>query len=144
MNYTKESLAQSKKSLKRLHKAISHANDTDSEVYDSRLSIAFKEAMDDDFNTSAAISALFDASRRLHKTTYADQKQVIANTIRHLGQKIGLFLDAQEEACETYDNEVLSLIAERDIARKEKNWARSDEIRDVLLEKGVNLSDKKQ
>jgi cysteinyl-tRNA synthetase len=103
----------------------------------------FHEAMQDDFNTARALGHLFDLARatnRLAESGDAADAQVGARLLRDLGSFLGLFL-AGPRAEETWPEEVLSLVAEREQARRGKDWGRADALRSVLLEKGVLVED---
>lgn len=101
----------------------------------------YEEAMEDDFNTADAISAIFELVK-LANTTVKDGSRVYAelllNTIEKLCDILGIITEQKEEML---DEEIEALIAERQAARKERNFARADEIRNLLLEKGIILED---
>jgi cysteinyl-tRNA synthetase len=102
---------------------------------------AFRDAMDDDFDTPAAIAVLQtlrrDANTALDEQRLADAARLVA-TVRSLAEALGLVLsDAEEDL----DGDVAALIREREAARKNKDWAGSDRIRDQLLERGIQLED---
>ena len=105
----------------------------------------FNEAMRDDFNTPIALSILFELSHQLNKTRDATE----ARTLKHLGGILGLLQFSPEEFLQNLmsgDSQQLAkinaLIAEREQARVLKNWAQSDQIRQQLLEQGVELEDR--
>ena len=101
----------------------------------------YEEAMEDDFNTADAISAIFELVK-LANTTVKDGSKAYAglllDTIEKLCDILGIITEQKEEML---DEEIESLIAERQAARKAKNFARADEIRNLLLEKGIILED---
>ena len=105
----------------------------------------FDEAMDDDFNTADAISAIFELVKfaNLHATEDSSKAFVTAlkEEIVMLSDICGLIVDKKEEMLDT---EIEALIQERQDARKAKNFARADEIRDPLLEKGIILEDTRE
>ena len=105
----------------------------------------FDEAMDDDFNTADAISAIFELVKfaNLHATEDSSKTFVTAlkEEIVMLSDICGLIVDKKEEMLDT---EIEALIQERQDARKAKNFARADEIRDTLLEKGIILEDTRE
>jgi cysteinyl-tRNA synthetase len=102
---------------------------------------AFRDAMDDDFDTPAAIAVLQtlrrDANTALDEQRLGDASRLVA-TVRSLADALGLVLDDAEA---DLDSDVAALIRERDEARKNKDWAGSDRIRDQLLERGIQLED---
>ena len=105
----------------------------------------FDEAMDDDFNTADAISAIFELVKfaNLHATENSSKAFVTAlkEEIVMLSDICGLIVDKKEGMLDT---EIEALIQERQDARKAKNFARADEIRDTLLEKGIILEDTRE
>ena len=124
----------------------------------------FSEAMDDDFNTAQALGVLFDAVRACNRFVAETNEPgpaglaLVARTRRifdEIGQVLGLFnsrpaawLDhiknAKADRIDLSPAEIEELIAERAEARKARNFKRSDEIRDMLLEKGIQLLDSPQ
>ena len=105
----------------------------------------FDEAMDDDFNTADAISAIFELVK--FANTHADAAsssaflQALKEEIVMLSDICGLVVEKRKEML---DGEIESLIKERQEARKAKNFARADEIRDILTEKGILLEDTRE
>ena len=106
---------------------------------------AFETAMEDDFNTADAIAAIFDLVKYANTTATAEGSKEYAKALYDLLVKLadvlGLIIDKKEEIL---DDEIEALIAERQAARKEKNFARADEIRDELLAKGIILKDTRE
>lgn len=105
----------------------------------------FDEAMDDDFNTADAISVIFELVKYANMNVTADSSKeyiaLVKEKILALGDILGLILEKEEEIL---DGEIEALIEERQAARKAKNFARADEIRDMLLEKGIVLKDTRE
>lgn len=105
----------------------------------------FSVAMDDDFNTADAISVIFElvkfANMNLSENTSLSFIKNIFETLVKLSDVCGLIVDRTEEIL---DDEIEALIAERQAARKEKNFQRSDEIRDLLLGQGIILEDTRE
>jgi cysteinyl-tRNA synthetase len=106
----------------------------------------FTDAMDNDFNTAGAVAALFELSKSINTArdngATADQLIPAQETFKQLASVLGLKLEEKKGSSEK-EAEVEALIAERTQARKEKNWKRSDEIRDQLKEMGVAIEDSK-
>ena len=106
---------------------------------------AFETAMEDDFNTADAIAAIFDLVKYANTTATAEGSKEYAKALYDLLVKLadvlGLIVDKKEEIL---DDEIEALIAERQAARKEKNFARADEIRDELAAKGIVLLDTRE
>ena len=105
----------------------------------------YEEAMEDDFNTADAIAAIFELVK--FANTKADGESTEAfvkyllDTIVHLSDVMGLLVNKEAEVL---DEEVERLIAERQAARKEKNFKRADEIRDELAAMGIILKDTRE
>ena len=106
---------------------------------------AFNAAMDDDLNTADAITAVFDlvkfANTGVKEDSSAAYAKGLYEELTRLAEVLGLILIEEEE---DLDGEVERLIEERQKARKEKNFARADEIRDELLNKGIILKDTRE
>ena len=105
----------------------------------------FEAAMDDDFNTADAISAVFELVRFANTHTgEGSSEEFLQNLycrIQLLCDILGIILEEKEEIL---DEEIEGLIAERQAARKEKNFARADEIRSLLLAQGIILEDTRE
>jgi cysteinyl-tRNA synthetase len=168
LNYSDEQLNDAGTALKRLYTSLRGVNLTGSifnnpkslnAIVDGRLLLAdaeenknaFQKAMDDDFNTPVALSVLFDLARELNKAKEADQEdaQVLAFTLKELASLLGLLQDDPEDFLKgavigvdalTYEAIVQSIQARLD-AKKAKNWALADKIRDDLKLQGVILED---
>ena len=105
----------------------------------------FEEAMDDDFNTADAIAAVFELVKYLNThTDGAHTKEYLEKCLERLKtlcEILGLIAEKKEELL---DEDIEALIEERQQARKAKNFARADEIRGILLEKGIVLEDTRE
>jgi len=105
----------------------------------------FDEAMDDDFNTADAISVVFELVRYANSTLTADNSKACIkkalDTMLELTDILGLIVNKEAEIL---DSDIEALIEERQQARKDKNFARADEIRDELLAKGIVLKDTRE
>lgn len=111
---------------------------------------AFIDAMDDDLNTADAISAVFELITAINKQTQGGASKEFAqkalDLLMELTTVLGLLqqdVSAEVEA-EEVEPEIQALIDERQAARKAKDFARADEIRDLLKEKGITLKDTPQ
>ena len=106
---------------------------------------AFEDARDDDFNTADAVAAIFELVR--YSNTNADAKKTkeylgkIKDLIVKLADVLGLIVEKKEEILA---EDIEKLIEERQAARKAKDFARADAIRDELLEKGIILKDTRE
>ncbi len=105
----------------------------------------FEAAMDDDFNTADAVSAIFELVKFINTNVSPERTigyvEALYAQLKTLCGILGILLEQDEEIL---DEEIENLIAERQAARKEKNFARADEIRDILLEKGIQLKDTRE
>ena len=105
----------------------------------------FQAMMEDDFNTANAITVLFDIAKDAN--IYLEQNQTNINVLDAFAEKIRQLLEVlgiQLEQEALLDDEVDALIEERNEARKAKDFARADEIRDLLKEKQIILEDTAQ
>ena len=105
----------------------------------------FEESMDDDFNTANAMAAIFELVKTanvylLEKNTQTAVLTYFLTAFDNLMEVLGLPFDGEE----LLDDEIEGLIEERLTARRERNFSRSDEIRDLLKEKGIILEDTAQ
>lgn len=105
----------------------------------------FDEAMDDDFNTADAVSAVFELVKFVNTNASESSSkafvQALKDEIVMLSDICGLIVDKKEEILDT---EIEKLIQERQDARKAKNFARADEIRDILAGQGIILEDTRE
>ena len=105
----------------------------------------FEAAMEDDFNTADALAAIFElvkfANTNVTEKSSAAFADALLSQLVKLADVLGLNVIKKEEIL---DKEIEALIEERQEARKAKNFARADEIRDELLEKGIILKDTRE
>ena len=106
------------------------------------------EAMDDDLNTADAISAVFELITAINTAVKDGASKEFAqkalDLLMELAAVLGLLQQETSEEVTEVEPEIQSLIDERQAARKAKNFARADEIRDILKEKGITLKDTPQ
>lgn len=105
----------------------------------------FDRSMDDDFNTADAIASVFDLVKYANTHTAEGSSrafaQALGGRIQSLCDILGIITEKKEELL---DADIEGLIEERQAARKAKNFARADEIRNLLLEKGIILEDTRE
>ena len=105
----------------------------------------YENSMEDDFNTADAIAAIFElvkfANTKANESSTAAFVQYLFDTIVHLSDVLGLIVNKEAEIL---DEEIEKLIEERQMARKEKNFKRADEIRDELAAMGIILKDTRE
>lgn len=157
LNFSADLMAASKNSLERILTAVDRLSDlsgVDRELDAAEqeqlgnlktLCAKFDHAMDDDFNTADAVSAIFEMVRLANIKAGADSSRAF---IKHVEKTIGEYCDilgiiVQRET-QLLDGDVEALIQERQAARKAKNFARADEIRQQLLEQGIILEDTRE
>lgn len=106
----------------------------------------FIEAMDDDLNTADAISAIFEMVSDINVYVRNGASKIFAKEgiahIKELTDVLGVMQHTEDE--DSADPEIQALVDERQAARKEKNWAKADEIRDKLKEMGYTIKDTPQ
>lgn len=158
INFTEELLGSAKNSLERIKTAyhnLEHRKQTSMNLVDNKeewlfkikqFTLDFEKEMDDDFNTANAISVLFDLAKEAN--IYLDQEQTHTSVIEAFQESIVTLLgilgiDLEEEQ-ELLDEEIERLIEERNEARKNKDYQRADEIRDLLKDKSIILEDTAQ
>lgn len=147
LNYSLDNLEAAKTNLARLYTAL-EAAEPGLVVEGSEFESRFIAAMDDDFNTPQALAVLFELVKEVNKT----QSPGLVALLQQLGQRLGLLMETPQQFFKhqpiaedaVSDEEIEQLIVERKQARLDKDWARSDEIRDQLLEQGVELLDSAQ
>lgn len=147
LNYSEDNLKQARAALERMYTALRDLPAVAAAGGDEQVA-RFKEAMDDDFNTPEAYSALFDLVREINRQKGEDINVAagLGARLRELGAVLGIlqqdpdaFLkgdEADEEVAE-----IERLIAERNQARADKNWAAADAARNRLTEMGIVLED---
>ena len=105
----------------------------------------YEAAMEDDFNTADAISAVFElvklANTAVNETSTKALVSYVKETIEKLCDVLGIITEKKEELL---DADIEALIEERNQARKAKNFARADEIRDTLAARGILLKDTRE
>lgn len=151
LNYAEDQLEQAKAALTRFYTSLRDI-EADTSVRwqdDQEFGPRFKAAMDDDFNTALALSVMADVRQALNKAMEQDNDKAAyyAGLLLSFGDVLGLFQqDADaflvgDTASDSEAEQIDALIAERNQARADKNWARADEIRDQLTQKGIVLED---
>ena len=158
INYSRELIEQAANGWDRIKEAYQNVEyrlsvtaglEEPSEAMERKLATiktTFIEAMDDDINTANAVTVLFDLAREAN--IYAKADHVSKATLEHvialfeeLTGVLGLTIANEKELL---DEEIDQLIQERNTARAERNFARADEIRDLLKEQNIQLEDTAQ
>ncbi|MGO5064361.1 cysteine--tRNA ligase [Clostridium sporogenes] len=159
MNFSVELLDSTKAALERLYNSVNNLENLLDEIkqesfkdeelkYKNELEKykeKYIEKMDDDFNTADAISVIFDLIRDINTNVTIESSKALVeyalDLIKELGNPLGIL---QKSTKANLEEEIEKLIEERQKARKEKNWALADKIRDDLKEKGIVLEDTPQ
>ncbi len=146
LNYSDHHLDDAKQSLNRLYTALREVPTTPITIdWTQPQAARFKAAMDDDFNTPEAVAVLFDLANETNKTKSVET----ASLLKSLGGLLGLLQNdaashLQGAAGAVDAVQIEQLIADRVAARKAKNFAEGDRIRQQLLDMGVVLEDTAQ
>ena len=154
LNFTFETLDGAEHTLERLRdfkKRLGEAKLSEGENSDLQAKVRsfvsdFEEAMDDNLNTSVALAALHNMVREVNsalanETVLTEDRSFIIDVLDKFDSVLGIFGETEE--AEILDAEIERLIEERQEARRQRNFARSDEIRDELAAKGIVLEDTK-
>ena len=145
INYSEDSLKESQVKLDRFYNALSLVDgDVVAADIENDYSERFHAAMDDDFNTPVAIAVLFDLVRALNKADGAEAL-ALAGQLKYLGAVLGCLQLEPSEFLQGADEDesawVESMIAKRAQAKKDKDFATADSVRDELQAKGIVLRD---
>ncbi|WP_415884400.1 cysteine--tRNA ligase [Neptuniibacter sp. QD34_54] len=152
IDYSEDSLKEARVMLERFYQAlrgVEISDESPANDFDAR----FVEAMNDDFNTPKAISVLFELVNELNKATRENSPEAgkLAGQLVRLGSILGLlqqdadaFLKGEDKEGELSSDEIEALIVQRAEAKKAKNFAESDRIRDELAEQGIILKDSRE
>ncbi len=159
LNFSAELMDAAKNGLERIVTAASNVkrlsavagpgemNETERELFEKTREYQdkFDAAMEDDCNTADAVSAIFELVKFINTNACADNTSIyLKNLYARLAvlcDVLGILIEKKEELL---DEDIKRLIEERQTARKEKNFARADQIRDELEQKGILLKDTRQ
>ena len=159
LNFSNELLESAKASVERLYNAIGNLENLISEVKNEKMTDEeikylesldayrqrYIEKMDDDFNTADAISVLFDLIRDTNSNIGINSSKELCEKALELIRELGLPLGILQKTTKgDLEAEVEALIAERQQARKDRNFALADKIRDELKARGIELLDTPQ
>ncbi|KAA5807013.1 cysteine--tRNA ligase [Thermoanaerobacterium thermosaccharolyticum] len=155
INFSHDLLEQSKSGFLRLSNTVDNLRHLLDDALDRELSDEekaykekydeykrrFEEAMDDDFNTADAISVLFEMVRDINTNIDGNSPKELIEYILDIFLKLSSVLGISYKKRDLLDDEIKKLIEKREEARKAKNWAEADKIRDELKKQGIALED---
>ena len=140
LNFTWDGIESASTSLNRLREGYQkHLNGTDivSEDVINDMENRFHQAINDDLNMPLAMSVVWEAVK------YPEKSPKIAQLLEKFDTVLGIKIAEKKEE-QQIPQEVLDLVEQRKVARSEKNWAESDRLRDLIIEKGYNVKDTKE
>ncbi|QDP01831.1 cysteine--tRNA ligase [Thalassotalea sp. PS06] len=149
LNYSQENLAQARASLERIYTALRDITPAKVSLAGNEYVARFEAAMNDDFNTPEALPVLFELAKEVNrlKSDDAQRASELAYILVTLGAVIGIAQSEPEAflqgaANDDADSELIEqLIAQRNQARADKDWAKADQARDKLKQMNVVLED---
>jgi cysteinyl-tRNA synthetase len=149
LEYSLDQVKQCKQPLERLYTAINSVPAAATVASGTSYERDFYAAMDDDFNTPAAVAVLFEVAKAINKETDKHIAAGLVALLKDLGGILGLLqLDPAQVlgnvVVDDLDQKVQDLITARQAARQNKNWAEADRIRDELSKLGFVLEDTAQ
>ncbi len=159
INFSRDLMEAAKNSLERITTAtynlehlLEAANDKEMTEEEQAIMTEIQEltgkyeaAMDDDFNTADAIAAIFEIVKVANSKISSDNsKELIEKVLERIVKLCDILGIKAEKEEELLDETIDQLIQERQDSRKNKNFARADEIRNLLLEKGIVLEDTRE
>jgi cysteinyl-tRNA synthetase len=150
LSYSQDNINQARAGLERLYTALRDKQpDMEVDLAHGGYLARFEDAMNDDFNMPVAFSVLFDVAKELNKhDAQSEESRKLAGVLKKLGAILGIlqsdpqsFLQGHEQGADDFAEQVESLIAKRNQARQDKDWAAADAARDELNVLGVVLED---
>lgn len=159
LNFSADLMEASKNGLERILTCVGKLKDLEARAEESartsseqggmeeadKLRLKFEEAMDDDFNTADAISAIFELVKLANSTTGSSSTKAyvayLRGAVEELCDVLGIITEKKKEVL---DGDVEDMITARQQARKDKNFALADEIRGKLLDMGIVLEDTRE
>ncbi len=148
LDYSEENIGLARKALERLYTALRGCDWNVELAENDQYVTAFKESMDDDFNTPGALAVLFELAREINKLKAENQAEAnkLASRLKQLAGVLGLLEQDPETFLQGDANndevaEIEALIKQRNEARASKNWVAADEARNKLTAMGIVLED---
>jgi cysteinyl-tRNA synthetase len=158
ISFSGESLGQAEKGISRIRNCVndllaapltdSARYNSDDEVFLEKAHARFNAALDDDFNTAGAIGILFEVVRSINlsvshgKSTNISFREKALDFLRHADEILGIIgLDEEPGLAADLEEEIKTLVAARNDARKNRDFAKADAIRDELASRGIVIED---
>ena len=147
MNYSIDGLVEAQASLDRLYTALKGCELT-SDTDENEFSVQYREMMEDDFNVPGALAVCFDMAKSINlykESNKADQANKLASSLISLAEPLGILQQDPELYLKAgvllSEDKIDTLIKERELARTNKDFKRSDQIRDELINMNIVLED---
>ena len=147
MNYSIDGLVEAQASLDRLYTALKGCELT-SDTDENEFSVQYREMMEDDFNVPGALAVCFDMAKSINlykESNKADQANKLASSLISLAEPLGILQQDPELYLKAgvllSEDKIDALIKERELARTNKDFKRSDQIRDELINMNIVLED---
>ena len=155
-NFTPDNLFDAQAAIDRIYQTLNNVGVQEADIdWSSSYAVAFKAAMDDDFNTAVAVSVLFEMATEANRL----QSKELVGQIKALGGILGLLSHDPEtylrsitrytrknpgaaDADVLAEDQINTMVEQRSQAKKDKDFALADQIRNTLKEAGVELEDK--
>src|SRR5690606_26717399 len=153
-NYTPDNLVDAQHALDRLYQALANVPPQDVEInWEAEYCREFRDAMNDDFNSAGAVAVLFELASEANRS----QSPQVSGLLKALGNVLGLLQSdpqtylrapsrylsqAGKQGAQLGDDEIEALIEARTAAKKARDFAQADSIRDRLQEAGIELEDR--
>jgi len=147
MNYSIDGLAEGQASLDRLYTALKGCELT-FDTEENEFSVQYREIMEDDFNVPGALAVFFDMAKSINlykESNKTDQANKLASSLISLAEPLGILQQDPElylkAGVPLSEDKIDALIKERELARTNKDFKRSDQIRDELVNMNIVLED---
>jgi len=147
MNYSIDGLVEAQASLDRLYTALKGCELT-FDTEENKFSVQYREIMEDDFNVPGALAVFFDMAKSINlykESNKTDQANKLASSLISLAEPLGILQQDPElylkAGVPLSEDKIDALIKERELARTNKDFKRSDQIRDELVNMNIVLED---
>ncbi len=146
VDWSKDSIHKAQKTMDRIYATLRDNQSISVEINKAQIPVSIIDALDDDLNTPIAFAEINKIAKQLAKADTDSDKQLYKGQLLSTGQLLGLFQEDAEQWFKADNSDVDAdkiedLIAQRNQARADKDWAKSDEIRDELAAMNIVLED---